>query len=133
MKKMGLIAVTALALMLGGCAGQTAVAGSETPVTAAPTAAPITQAPAEVTETASPYGDYTQDEFFVKSVQAFWRGTVPSDAELIGAGVEACSQLKAGAARDAVVAVQGDGEDAAFNNKRVTISAIQAYCPEYDS
>ena len=131
MKKLGFVTVAAVALLLAGCSGGT-VAAPESTEAAAPTAAPITQAPSTESASESDYGDYTQDEFFVKSVQAFWKGDMPSDPELVAAGKEACSQLSAGTAEEAVVAVVGDSDDAKSNNNRVIVSATQVYCPEFD-
>ncbi|QJU52923.1 DUF732 domain-containing protein [Herbiconiux sp. KACC 21604] len=136
MRKLGGVAVLVAVLAVSGCsAGAESTQTVSTAETGAqPSAAPITMEPqATPTESASPYGEYTQDEFFVRSVSALWVGDLPDDGAIVAAGAEACAQLSSGTAKDAVLVVTGDDPNAADNNFQVVKFAINVYCPEFDS
>ena len=135
-KLVGFAVVAVLALSGCASAGASAdVAKSVAPAevaSAEPSAAAIEMTDAAAPEpTASEYGDYTQDEFYVASIASAWRGTVPTDAEFIGAAALACQDLTAGAAAADVTVVSGEGEDAEWNNEHAVQYAVQVYCPEF--
>jgi hypothetical protein len=132
------IAALLVVLTLGGCSsavtsdsarvpeGSTATeppAPSETagPVTATPEATAGAKTPAEEA------GFKDADDMFLRSLD----GQVPeslTDDELKAAGAYSCDQLRAGAAKESVIAVVGDPEA----NTSVVIFAIRSYCPEFD-
>jgi hypothetical protein len=140
--KTSIAAAALLLLVLTGCSSAVDAEGTEgtarqssdsseaaTPTEAAPipaeSSAPVDSAPE------SPFGDYTQEEFFLKSIVPAWHGPVPTDEELVGAAALVCEQLTNGVAKDSVRAVEGTGADADWNNNRLVVDGITAYCPEF--
>jgi hypothetical protein len=133
-------------LALSGCSAATAepdsrVAASEeesatpTPTPVLPVEATPTAAPVEITPTEAPglpefNGFSSQREWFLRSLDGALSGTVPSDDELIGAGMLACEQLRAGAAYDAVRVVSGSGDTADQDNENIVWAGVSVYCPE---
>ena len=131
MRKLGGIGVLAAALLLAGCSAGTTEA---TPQTAAgePSAAAIAeQPPASAPPSESTTGEMDPDEFFLKGMANSWHGDLPSDDELLGAAKLACQTLQGGTAIGEVVVVEGDSEDAVWNNGQLVNVAAQVYCPEY--
>lgn len=136
MFKKGSLAAVLVVLALSGCS---AASGAAEPVVSSPTSTPKVE-PAPITEvTATPsaepeadYGEYTQDEFYLESITYTWQGVLPSDDELIGAGLLACEQLTAGTAMPDVTVVQGDSEEAVWNNQQVRTQGMYVYCPEFE-
>ena len=127
MKNLGVALGLLVAVALAGCAGTDASVPAQTTGAAAPSAAPITLTP---TESAAP--EPGTDDDFLAGITYSWRGAVPNDTELLGARDLACAQLRAGAARTDVVVVEGDGEDADWNNDHLISSAIQFACPDVE-
>ncbi len=130
MKNMGLVAVAAIALLLSGCAGQTAVAVSET-TAAAPVAAPITQAP--TTAEAGTEAPIASDADFIAAAAYSWRGELPPEADLLAARDYTCETLESGTPIDEVRAVAGTGEDADWNNDHIVKAAVTLACPSFDN
>ncbi|GAA2230292.1 hypothetical protein N1031_06965 [Herbiconiux moechotypicola] len=125
MRKTFTVLVLAMGLVLAGCS--TTSAESEAAVESTPTAAPITAAAEEPTEAAA----LTDDEvsaYFLDSVKPTWRGAEPTDEELLSAAELVCEQLAGGATVDSVVVVEGEGEDADWNNFQLVNRAADSYC-----
>ena len=130
MKKLYTGAMIAAVLMLAGCASQAAPEPAAVTVTVAPTPEDTAEALAAPSPTDAPYGDYTQDEYFAKAVEATWRGALPPVDELAAAGHSACDAMRAGVAKSAVSVLTNAGDDPAWNNENVAYQASYIYCPE---
>lgn len=127
MKKL-IPALIAAAVVLGlaGCSAPAGQAEVNATPTVEPTAAPVTMAPDASTEpTAAPAGT---DEDYLAAIKYFWHGELPDDDALLGARDLACDQLEAGTPADQVVAVEGDSEDALWNNQKTVQFAGQVTC-----
>lgn len=128
-KRIGLVAVAAL--LLTGCAS-TELASEQTAVpsesaTATPEAAPIEVKAAEEAP------DEDVDATYLEAVKSTWIGDVlPADGELLQAGRYACQEFPKGLHYTEVVAVSGEGWEAADNNLKVTGNAGRYLCPEFD-
>lgn len=77
------------------------------------------------------WGKYTQDEFFIKSMEFGWVHGRPSNETLIRDAHLACSALQAGTARENVTIITGDDDKSKAENKTLLTYAIQVYCPEF--
>lgn len=132
MRKLGAVLVLAAALAMAGCANgpidRPVVTPPASQAEAPVTAAPITAAPEPADETSRVASD---EKSYLEAIKAFWKGELPADTDLLGAGQAACDALSAGTSASDVVAVVGDGEDATSNNGRVVTSATQYLCPEF--
>jgi len=145
--KKPLVAVVLLVIALSGCASAGAENASETARESAvetsgptaeaaepdstPEAAPIPAATSTpevaLDPNTNPYmGDYTAAEFYLVVLKPAWRGALPTDEQLAGAGILACDLARAGTATPRVV--EGVGEDADWNNEQIVSTAKQSYC-----
>lgn len=99
------------------------------------TAAPIEPQPVTATEDAQAlvaggYGDPSIDGPFLETVKGKWRGTPPSDGELVSAAKFACDALANGAIYETTGAVkfqEGD-RDGELNNAMLSAYASLSYC-----
>ncbi|QJU54327.1 DUF732 domain-containing protein [Herbiconiux sp. KACC 21604] len=122
MRKLGGIAVLAVALLLAGCSGSPSE--SEQDLNGDQDRAAATPTP---TEPGDLTDDYTPDQLFLAIMDRYWQGEGhPDDATLITAGKNVCAQLESGATRESIVVIEGDNT----NNGEVVNYAPQAYCPE---
>lgn len=136
MKKLGVVAVVAVALLLGGCSSTTAEdsapeATSGATATVAPEVAVPTTTATGPASTATPdtgsfgLGDYTPDTFFLAMIYKSWPEARPSDQALFDSAGQVCDQLRGGATKDEIVVVDAD------HNAELRRAAIQVYCPEF--
>lgn len=128
-------------LALSGCASAGAsadVAKSAAPEVAAaaeateePAAAPITMEPAATEDQteAQKAGFVDENDWYLRSIKSSWSGDLPTDDQLLGAAALACASAQDGAAADDIVVVQGEGDDAFYNNRNAVNYAIMALCP----
>lgn len=134
MSKNTLAVITAIAALsvLAGCSAAPASKTTAETSSSAPAAHKLVAEQSTPTPpaTSNPdWGKYTQDEFYIKSVEANWPSGRPADDQLISDAHAACADLKAGTDRKAVAVV---GDDAELpGNVTVVTYAIQVYCPEF--
>lgn len=115
-------------LLIAGLAGCSA-AESETPQTPIPVPAESsTPVPAEMSE-AQRLGFADEEDWFLRSAQSSWQGTIPNDDELLAAGALVCSEVASGQEQSEIVAVEGESDEAMLNNQRVITFALMALCP----
>ena len=132
-----LVAVVAAVLVLAGCSAVPSDNGADSARVApssSPTAAPLPEQPEpEITEQseAQKNGFKDEDDWYLRSVKSSWQGDVPTDEELLKAGTSACEALTSGTQKADVVSVEGDSENAVYNNQIVVAYAIMALCPEF--
>jgi hypothetical protein len=137
-KSLGIVLLAVIALSGCAAAGDDGVASAERQIqeaapSATPEAAPIPADTAVPEPTANPtknpyMGDYTEDEFYLLVFKPAWRGTLPTDEQLIGAGLLYCEQRRAGTPPEDIRVVEGEGEDVDWNNQQIASAALQTYC-----
>jgi hypothetical protein len=94
-----------------------------------PVAAPVEIVPTEAPGLPEFNGFSSQREWFLRQMDNKLSGTVDDDA-LVGAGLLACEQMRAGASVLTVNVVAGDGPDVAGDNEDIGWAAYYVYCPE---
>lgn len=134
----GVLAIAVVTLVLSGCSAPEAkapVEAAELPTASASPSASIEAAPLAMTAesaevSADVLGGMTPDEFYLASLEGVLRSVDATDVQLIAAGKLACEQLAAGKSYMEVSVVDGQGEDAEWNNQSIALTSISAYCPQ---
>jgi hypothetical protein len=88
-------------------------------------------APEDPTATPTPTASATDADFIAAATYS-WRGAMPSDSEFLAARDLVCQQLRAGTPVDDVRVVEGETEDAVWNNDHLVTAAVTLECPEFD-
>lgn len=128
-------AVAVIALALAGCSATVTdaaekVASSSAPVeSVSPTSSPVAigDPTADADPTANFNGFGSQREWFLRTLDDALSGEPSADDDLIGAGMLACDQLRAGTPADEVRVVEGGTDQ---DNLNIRQAAVQVYCPE---